>query len=390
MTEFLDGNRITLIKSGVEYFPELIAQFDAARDEIHLETYIFEDDETGRSIAAALVRAARRGVTACVMVDGFGSQDLDRALVREMAGAGVRFLVYRRQISPWTLRRTRLRRLHRKIALIDARTAYVGGINIMDEVALPDGKVVPRFDYAVRVEGPLVVGIHHAVKRLWTRVYALQFRERRAVARGPRPAAERRGAQRAALVVRDNIVHRRDIEQAYLEAIARARSEILIANAYFLPGLNFRRALFDASARGVRVKLLLQGKVEYLLQHYATRAIYGSFLDAGIEIHEYQASFMHAKVAVIDCCWATVGSSNIDPFSLLLAREANVVIDDEPFARELRDDLLAALAGGAAQVRRERWKDEPALTRALAWGSYELVRFLAGTFAYGRAREFTG
>jgi cardiolipin synthase len=390
MTEFLDGNRITLVRNGIEYFPELIAQFDAARREIHLETYIFEDDATGRSIAAALVRAARRGVAVNVMVDGFGSQDLDRQLVAGMVEAGVRFLVYRRQISPWTLRRTRLRRLHRKIAMVDARIAYVGGINIMDEVTAPDGGVLARFDYAVRVEGPLIAPIHSAVKRLWTRVHALQFRERRGLARGPAPETQRRGTQRAALLVRDNIAHRRDIEQAYLEAIAGAKSEILIANAYFLPGLSFRRALFDAVARGVRVILLLQGRAEYLLQHYATRALYGSFLDAGVEIHEYQVSFMHAKVAVIDGRWCTVGSSNIDPFSLLLAREANIVVEDEAFARELREDLLAAITQGASQVRRERWRDQPRTTRVLAWASYELVRFLAGTFAFGRKREFTG
>ena len=170
LMEFADGNRITLLRNGAEYFPALVEAFDGARREIHLDTYIFADDRTGRSIAAALVRAVRRGVATYVMVDGFGSQDLDRALVREMTDAGVQFLVYRRQISPWTLRRTRLRRLHRKIALFDAETAYVGGINIMDEVAGPGGQVLPRFDYAVRVEGPLVAEIDRVVKRLWNRV----------------------------------------------------------------------------------------------------------------------------------------------------------------------------------------------------------------------------
>jgi cardiolipin synthase len=389
MTEFVDGNRIRLIRSGIEYFPELIAQCDAAQHEIHLETYIFEDDATGRAIAQALARAARRGVATHVMVDGFGSQDLDRALVREMTDAGVEFLVYRRQISPWTLRRTRLRRLHRKIAMFDARIAFVGGINIMDEVAQPDGSVLPRFDYAVRVEGPLMVEIHRVVKRLWNRVIAYTIASH-VPAGGPAAKADKVGGQRAAFAVRDNIRHRRDIEQAYLEAIGRARVEILIANAYFLPGLAFRRALFNAAARGVRVTLFLQGKVEYLLQHYATRALYGSLLDAGVEIYEYHKSFMHAKVAVIDRHWATVGSSNIDPFSLLLAREANVMIEDEAFAWDLRSDVMTAIADGATQIRRERWKDQPVTTRMATWGCYELVRFLAGTFAYGRHREMTG
>jgi cardiolipin synthase len=388
VTEFVDGNRITLLKSGVEYFPALTAEFDSARSEIHLETYIFEADTTGRSIAAALMRAARRGVSVNVMVDGFGSQDLDPALVREMRASGVRFLVYRRNISPWTLRRTRLRRLHRKIALVDARVAFLGGINLVDDVGAP-GSSLPRFDYAVRIEGPLLAKICPVVRQLWSRVSAVQLRARWPERRDLVPPADSRGGQRAAFVMRDNIGHRRDIEQAYLIAIREARSEILIANAYFFPGRNFRRELMMAAARGVRVMLLLQGRAEYVLQHYASRALYGPFLDAGIEIHEYYRSFMHAKVAVIDHHWATVGSSNIDPFSLLLAREANVVIEDEEFAGELRASLLAAIADGASQVRRERWADQPWTTRIATWSCYLLVRFVTGVFAYGRAEEFT-
>lgn len=387
MTGFVNGNRITLLKSGVEYFPALTAAFDAARSEIHLETYIFESDATGRSIAAALMRAARRGVSVNVMVDGFGSQDLDPALVRELRAAGARFLVYRRNISPWTLRRTRLRRLHRKIAVIDARTAFIGGINVVDDADTP-GSTVPRFDFAVRVEGPLLAQIYPAVKQLWSRVSAVSLQARGAEPRPLAPAAAFCGGQRAALVVRDNIQHRRDIEAAYLAAIGRAKSEILIANAYFFPGQRFRRELIAAAARGVRVVLLLQGKVEYVLQHYASRALYGPFLDAGVEIHEYHASYLHAKVAVIDRHWATVGSSNIDPFSLLLAREANVVIEDDGFAGELRQCLLAAMAEGAVQLKRERWADQPWTTRFATWSCYQIARFITGVFAYGRAEEF--
>ena len=389
MIEFVNGNRITLLKGGAEYFPALAAEFDAARHEIHLETYLFEADATGRAVAAALERAARRGVAVRVLVDGFGSQDLDAALVRELREAGVRFLVYRQQISPWTLRRARLRRMHRKIAVVDARAAFVGGINVVDDLDQPD-VAEPRFDYAVRVEGPLVARIHAVVKRLWTLVRATQLGVRWAEggATAP-PPAEFRGSQRAAFVVRDNLGHRRDIEQAYLAAIGQARGEILIANAYFLPGRSFRRALMMAARRGVRVVLLLQGKVEYVLQHYASRALYGPFLDAGIEIHEYHRSFLHAKVAVIDRHWATVGSSNIDPFSLLLAREANVVIEDTGFAGELRESLLAAIAGGAEQVKRESWKDQPWAMRVFTRGCYEFARILTGVFAYGRAEEFT-
>ncbi len=388
MMELIEGNRITLLKSGVEYFPALETECGAARREIHLEAYIFEDDVAGRTIAAALARAARRGVATHVMVDGFGSKDLNPELIDELEAAGVRFLIYRPDISPWTFRRARLRRLHRKIAVIDARVAFVGGINIIDDMDTP-GHIPPRIDYAVRIEGPLVARIHPVVKRLWALVTATQFKSAWPRLRELGPFTVPRGSQRAAFVARDNIGHRRDIEQAYLTAIEHARSEILIANAYFFPGLSFRRALMEAAARGVRVLLLLQGRVEYVLLYYASRALYGTFLDAGIEIHEYHKSFLHAKVAVIDRHWATVGSSNIDPFSLLLAREANVVIEDRAFATELWQSLTQAIAKGATQVKRERWKEQPFTLRTATWMSYGLARLLTGVFAYGRAEEFT-
>ena len=388
MTEFVSGNCITLLRNGVEYFPALAAEFDAAQREIHLEAYIFEDDDAGRTIAAALARAARRGVAAYVLVDGFGSKDLGSDLIEGLRAAGVRFLFFRPNISPWTMRRARLRRMHRKVAVIDARVAFVGGINVIDDMDTPK-HTPPRFDYAVRIDGPLVARIHRMVKRLWALVTATQFKSTSPGLRDLGPFTVPRGGQRAAFVVRDNVAHRRDIEQAYLAAIRRARSEIVIASAYFFPGQSFRHALMDAAARGVRVSLLLQGRVEYVLLHYASRALYGAFLDAGIEIHEYRKSFMHAKVAVIDRHWATVGSSNIDPFSFLLAREANVVIEDDGFAGQLRESLLAAMTKGAVQVRRESWAAQPLAVRALTWTSYGLARFLTGVFAYGRAREFT-
>lgn len=388
MTEFVEGNRIALLTSGAEYFPALEAECDAARHEIHVETYIFEDDVAGRSIASALMRASRRGVATHLLVDGYGSKKLSSGLVAEMQNAGIRFLVYRPDISPWTFQRQRLRRMHRKLAVIDARVAFVGGINIIDDMHTPN-HTPPRFDYAVRLEGPLLRSIHPVVKRLWALVEFTQFgRDWRD--RTPLQAdSEPRGNQRAAFLVRDNLRHRSDIEEAYLAAIAGARSEILIASSYFFPGLSFRRALMEAAARGVRVKLLLQGRVEYALLHYASHALYGAFLDAGIEIHEYRKSFLHAKVAVIDRRWATVGSSNIDPLSLLLAREANMVIDDRGFAATLRQSLATAMEVGAHQVLRERWKDRPLAERVATWLCYGLARVLTGISAYGQTREFT-
>lgn len=383
MTEFVDGNRITLLTGGNEYFPSLEAAIDAARHEIHLETYIFEDDVTGRRIALALQRAARRGVSTHLLVDGYGSRQMNPGLISEMQSAGVKFFVYRPDIAPWTFKRQRLRRMHRKLAVIDAQVAFVGGINIIDDMHTPH-QTPPRFDYAVRIEGPLLQEIHPVVKRLWALVEFTQFGQDEHDRRRLAAQSTACGSQRAAFLVRDNLRHRSDIEEAYLVAIAAARTEILIASSYFFPGLSLRRALTEAAARGVRVVLLLQGRVEYLLLHYASRALYGAFLDAGIEIHEYHKSFLHAKVAVIDQHWATVGSSNIDPLSLLLAREANVVIEDREFAAGLRQSLATAMAAGAQPVLREGWKAQPLTRRVAMWLAYGLARILIGISGYGR------
>ena len=187
---------------------------------------------------------------------------------------------------------------------------------------------------------------------------------------------------KAAFLMRDNFRHRRDIEAAYLRAIRQAKFEIILAHAYFLPGLSFRHAMIDAAVRGVRVVLVLQGRVEIFLQHYASRALYGCFLDAGIEIYEYRKSFLHAKVAVIDGHWATVGSSNIDPFSLLLSLEANLVIDDEAFGANLSQSLKSTVKSDGQQILSDGWKQQPIRLRLLSWLCYGLLRLMQGISGY--------
>jgi cardiolipin synthase len=380
--KFLPGNRLTLLNSGAEYFPALIAAIDEARHDVHLESYIFEDDATGRAVVDAMTNAARRGVTVRVLVDGFGAPEFADRLQPGLVSAGVQAMVYRPDIARFNLRRHRLRRLHRKLAVVDGEIAFVGGINIIDDLNGPH-QMPPRHDYAVRVEGPLLTPIQLALHRLWEMVLWAKLNRRYRLTKMSRHEPIPQGDQTAAFLIRDNIRHRRDIEEAYLEGIAAAEHEIILANAYFLPGRRFRRALRDAAGRGVRVIILLQGRVEYRLMHYATQALYGKLLGAGIRIFEYRHSFLHAKVAVIDSYWATVGSSNIDPFSLLLAREANVVTRDAKFATELRRSLRQAMQNGARELSVDSWRQLAWHSRLLRWASYNLVRMLVGLAGYG-------
>lgn len=365
------GHHLQLLEGSADFFPALTAALDAARDEVWLETYIFDFTSTGAGVAAALERAALRGVQVRVLVDGFGCEPPPEAWQERLARAGVQWQVYEplgsRLLLAWP---GSWRRLHRKLCVVDSALAFCGGINILDDLHDPHHGVLPapRLDFCVQVRGPLVADIRQAMHQLWLRLPAVHGYQPQAFAeawlpgqnkgttgpgREPLPIPEG-GTQvsaanpqpsaaadpRAALLLRDNLLHRVRIERAYLRAIGRARQEVLIANAYFLPGRRLRLALERAAQRGVQVRLLLQGRYEYFMQYYASRPVYASLLRAGVSIYEYAPSFLHAKVAVIDGRWVTVGSSNLDPLSLLLAREANLVIEDVQFALTLRERLL--------------------------------------------------
>lgn len=384
-TYLVDGHQLVLLRNGEEYFPRLVSAIDGAARSVYLETYIYAADDSGRLVSEALQRAARRGVRTHMLLDGFGCAKLPHEWVDELRSAGVEVLWFRPEIARFKLRRHRLRRLHRKLAVMDGHIAFVGGINIINDV--PGGQLAaPRLDYAVEMQGDTVARIHAAMQRLWLLVSWTNFRRQREHAK-PQLARTNAAQQRIDFLLCDNLRHRRDIELAYLKAIGGAQREIIIANAYFLPGLRLRRALLNASQRGVHVVLLLQGQVEYRLQHYAMLALYDELLGAGVEIHEYHASFLHAKVAVVDGYWVTVGSSNIDPFSLWLAREANLVVRDTGFAESLRTSLLHEMKQGAHQVAHAAWRKQGVWRRLLARLSYAAVLFLVGVFGYARGRS---
>jgi len=395
--DWTDDNAIELLQNGADFFPALCRAIDAARTSVHLETYIFLLDRTGRRVLHSLEQAARRGVKVRVVLDGFGSAETAQGIVDRIVAAGGRGRIYRPE-PPWYARlvpsRSRLRRLHRKMAVVDGEVAFIGGINIVDDfddLDPVDGIPGPRFDFAVQVRGSLVARAIHAQDLLWVRMNWARLRRhprdwvRMRLGRPPTPSAESADGQRAALVLRDNLRFRQTFERAYLYGIQHARRDILIANAYFFPGRKFRKALLQAAARGVRVRLLLQGKVEYRMQYHATRALYDQLLRGGIEIYEYMPGYLHAKVAVIDNM-ATVGSSNLDPFSLLLAREANVLVDDQPFAWDLQHRLEDAIADGGRFVRTLDYQRRGWLRRCADAVSYTLLRI--GVALTGRAGEY--
>ncbi len=375
-------------------FPALRDAIDHAQISVHLETYIFKLDRSGRDILEALQRASRRGVAVRVVLDGFGSADDAEALRHEIESAGGLCRIYRPEPRwfRWVLIHTdRLRRLHRKITIVDGETAFIGGINIEDDfvdTSDESHRLEPRYDYAVRIKGPVVTDAIRAVNQLWLRLnwaqvgrslaswrrFRKQFQARVLPSETAGPMRAKGRTVTAGLVLRDNLRYRHSIEQVYLHFIHQAQHDIIIANAYFLPGRRLRHALMAAVKRGVRVRLLLQGRVEYRLQSHATRWIYDQFLNAGVEILEYMPSHLHGKVAVMDNM-STVGSSNLDPFSLLLAREANVVVYDIDFAEQLRHSLEHAIQRGSVVIDQAAHHRRPFILRSLDALAYLLVRF---------------
>jgi cardiolipin synthase A/B len=393
--DYVGGNRLALLRNGEQYFPALVAAIDAARAEVFLETYIFAGDETGSLVADALARAAARGVATHLLVDGFGSLDFPQRLRRLLEQAGVQLYVYRPRFLPWKVRwpREPLRRMHRKLASMDGAIAFAGGINVLDDFDAPLPSPARR-DYAVRIEGPLAGRVRDEMARLRRRVVWVGFRRHLPGFSAPGaspphpspPPGPPPGNQRATLVIRNNLRHRLDIERAYIAQIDAAHSEVFLANAYFFPTRRFRHALLRAARRGVGVTLLLQGKVEHALQHFASRALYHSLLGAGVRIFEYHRGFLHAKVAVFDGRVATVGSSNIDPLSLGLAQEANVFVDDEAFAAELRADLHEVIEKEAHAVPPNYWRRLSLPLKARIWFDYRLMRLLMTVLGFSRLR----
>jgi cardiolipin synthase len=269
------GHHLLLLEGSRDFFPALVAAIDAAQAEVLLETYILDFTGSGAEVAYALERAARRDVSVRLVMDGFGTPELPAFWQMRLDTARVQWALYARPGALGLLWPGNWRRLHRKLCVVDGRIGFCGGINILDDFHDPNHGALesPRLDFSLRVEGPLVQQMRDTMLRQWSRIEAMgqlrraqwsgafeRWRAARTRATFAPPPRQGDSNVRAALLLRDNLRHRAVIERAYLRAIGRAREEIIIANAYFVPGGRMRRALANAARRGVRVSLLLQGR----------------------------------------------------------------------------------------------------------------------------------
>ncbi len=444
---FLGGNEVQLLEGGDALFPRMCMAIAGAQREVWMATYIFNTDRSGDLVMDALAAAAARGVAVHLVLDGFGTAATLAALRARLEPSGVRIEIFR-PLERWYswLQPGQMRRLHQKLCVCDEAVAFVGGINVIDDrLDLTHGwSELPRLDFAVELRGPLAASVHTTARAMWARAHLAQnwreevwtvarsakpvdqaiakMRELRSAPDAPAAAppaanaavaaalaaaghaqvtkaadavalgtgtgsdADRMMApMSAAFIVRDNLRQRRAIERSYVEAIRHARRSVDIAVPYFYPGRSFRSALRGAADRGVQVRLLLQGKVDYPFAALAARALYAELRGHGVRIFEYTPAFLHAKVAVVDGEWATVGSSNIDPISLLLNLEANVVVRNTDFARTLaeRFELAYAVSHEVTGEEQQQAGLRGWLRRAVvAWGARLYLRIAGITGRY--------
>ncbi|AZE63602.1 MULTISPECIES: cardiolipin synthase ClsB [Pseudomonas fluorescens group] len=331
------GNRVELLENGEAYFPAVFDALRGAQREILLETFILFEDKVGHELQGILIEAAQRGVKVVVSLDGFGCGELSPAFLGELAEAGVMVQMFDPASKTLGIRTNWFRRLHRKIVVVDANVAFIGGINFSAD-HLADFGPEAKQDYSVQVIGPAVADLHHFALAQSGR----QVRSRRGWRRRqqrPSPWTNEQGDGLVRLIYRDNIQHRDDIEEAYIHALSQARQRVVIANAYFFPGYRLLREIRNAARRGVHVQLIMQGQPDVLLAKLAARMLYDYLLKDGVVIHEYCQRPLHGKVALVDDEWSTVGSSNLDPLSLALNLEANVLIRDRAFNQQLYESL---------------------------------------------------
>lgn len=372
---WIPGNRLQLLENGEEFFPAVFEAIFGARREVIIETFILFDDKVGRELRRVLIDTARRGVSIDLTVDGYGSPDLSEGFIAGLTAAGVRLHVFDpcpKLFGRWRMKV--IRRLHRKLVVVDATVAFVGGINYSAD-HLDDYGPQSKQDYAVKVEGPLVTQIHRLARSTlpgpgW------RWPFRRPEVGGDAPTLPYAGDAEAMLVVRDNDRHPNDIERHYQVAIRAARREIVIANAYFFPGWRLLSQMRRAARRGVDVTLIVQGKPDMQIVSVGARLLYPDLLADGVKIYEYCRRPLHGKVALVDDEWSTVGSSNLDPLSLSLNLEANVIIRHRGFNTELRVHMQRLIEQHCIRVEPQR---EPPRT---AW------RMLVSTVVFHFLRHF--
>ena len=358
---FIPGHRVELLVDGGPYFSALMERIFAARRSIYVETYILRNDRTGRRVTEGLRQRAREGLDVALIYDGFGSLGLDPELIAELRSDGVELHEYRPLLTaegrPWRARN------HRKLSVFDGRIGLIGGMNISDEYAASDDGGNDWRDTAVLVEGPAVLQLEDMFRALWRAQAKRSLRS----SRGAPPEAFADG-EAVRFVGTYSRRERAEVRHSYLRAILGAKKSIRITNAYFNPDRGIYRALRRSAKHGVEVELILSGMTDVRFVMHVSRGLYAGLLRAGVKIYEWNQTVLHAKTAVIDGEWSTVGSANLNHRMVWHDLEVNAIVQGKQTAAALERQFELDRAR-CREIRREDWARRPVGARAMQWGA---------------------
>lgn len=370
------GNRLTLLQDGPATYKAMLAAIRAARDHINLETYIFEDGEVGERFADLLLEKQAAGVQVNIIYDSVGSLNTPREFFDRLSAGGIRLLEFN-PVNParikdreWLLNN----RDHRKLLVVDGKTAFLGGINISESYSrgssLPgrrSGRKKADPDQAgwrdthLQIEGPAAAEFQKYFMDTWSRQKGPPL-----AARNYFPRLTNRGDDIVRAIGSTFDGPESPIYQTLISAIDQAERSVRVTNAYFVPDARLMKALTDAARRGVNVEIILPGKTDSWIVFHAGRSNYAALLDAGVKVYERQGGVLHSKTATIDGVWSTIGSTNLDWRSFLHNDELNAVILGADFARQMQA-MFAQDRAAAARITPEAWKRRPLLTRLKEW-----------------------
>jgi cardiolipin synthase len=368
---FKGGHYVELVRSGEEYFAACEKIIDEAKRFIHFQTYIVEDDETGRRIVNALIRAAKRGVKVYFLLDAYGGRSFSKYLTRITEESGIRF----RKFSPVFITKGfhLSLRLHHKILIADGMVSLIGGINVANRYH-GTNKMKEWLDFALLIRGPECVRALFIVKKLWNKTFISKKERSRETVHNPVVYEENIKVR-----ILQNNWYRNKIEilKSYRYALRHSKNHMIMFASYFLPGRNERKLLRNASRRGVDIKIVLSAVSDTWLFNRATIFLYDFILRNNIKIYEYLPSNLHAKVVTVDGIWCTVGSYNLNHLSDYGSIETNADVLDIGFTENFEKILLKIIRKDCRQItltdhsRRKTW-----WSQAVGWVSYQVIRFM--------------
>ena len=372
-------NRVELIRGGSAYFSRLIEMIDSAANHIHLQTYIYDDDETGTLIAEHLKRAVNRNVDVYLLVDGYASRLIRASFLKDLTDAGIRLRFFEPLFKSHNFYFGR--RMHQKVVVTDSRFALVGGVNISNRYNDMPGAAA-WLDFALFVEGEAARELCILCWKTWNNYPARM--ERTPCEKNPVSFDLPPETNCEVSVRRNDWVRRKnEISSTYTGMLRNASKDITILCSYFLPGRVIRRHLGAAAKRGVKIRIITAGVSDVKVSKYAERYLYDWMLRNKMELYEYQPAVLHGKIAVCDSRWMTIGSYNINNLSAYASIELNMNVINEPFALEVERVLNNIIKNDCRPITTEYHKKSRNLFKQfIRWLSYQFLRLLVYLFTF--------